>query len=119
MMPSGHTCSGLEVAALLRRWSLSAALLLLTLSLEVELFAVKGRNDYHPFIRLLSLIYRIADVLVFPSSTPEFVLLALTVSRTSSLLRASLNMRRSSSSSAISPRKAAAETVKHTAYAAV
>lgn len=38
MMPSGHTRSGLEVAALLQRRSvcLSAALVLLTLSLEEE-----------------------------------------------------------------------------------
>ncbi|KAG7223975.1 hypothetical protein INR49_015232 [Caranx melampygus] len=40
MMPSGHTRSGLEVAALLRRRSLSTDLLLLTLSSEeVDLLA--------------------------------------------------------------------------------
>ena len=44
IMPSGQTRSGLEVAALLQRWSvcLSVALLLLTLSLEVELLTVTG-----------------------------------------------------------------------------
>lgn len=56
MMPSGHTRSGLEVAALLRRWRLrlSAALLLLTDSLEVELLTVTSAleicADSRPFI---------------------------------------------------------------------
>ncbi len=106
MMPSGHTRSGLDVAALLqrRRLCLSAALWVPTLSLEDELLTVRSAWWMCWFSFQINKFN--------PALIPESVWLVWTACCASSLLWTSLNMRRSSSSSAISPKKAAGN--KHT-----
>lgn len=107
MMPSGHTRSGLEVAALLRRRRLCLSALLI-LSLEVVLLTV--RRSALTLVLLCELTRQFSIVQIskcIPALVPESVWFVLTVCCAPSLLWASLNMRRSSSSRAISPRKAA------------
>lgn len=119
MMPSGHTRSGREVAALLRRWSLRrpAALLLLTLSLEVELVtATAGTRHWFSPLQQNSVnqvrVANLSELLI-----PDSVWLFWRVCGATSRPWLSLNMRRSSSSRAISPQKAAGrgqmDTGKH------